>query len=65
MQSAINLCKEVLFSINANCTTQIVLTLKKHWGLNLAELMLGLRIQNLTASGEVIVKWQWSLDSST
>jgi hypothetical protein len=70
MQSAvyINLCEDVLFSSNANGTTQTtVLTPKKYWGLglNLAELMLGLRIQNLTASGEVIVKWQWSLDGST
>jgi hypothetical protein len=63
----INLCEDVLFSSNANGTAQTaVLTPKKYWGLglNLAELVLGLRVKGLTSGGEVTVKWQWSLDGS-
>ena len=70
MQSSvyINLCEDTLFSSNATGTTQtVVLTPKKYWGLglNLEEMVLGLRIRNLTSGGKVSVKWQWSLDGST
>ena len=66
----INLCEDVLFSSNANGTPQTaVLTPKKYWGLglNLTEMVLGLRIRNLTpgGTGKVTIKWQWSLDGST
>ncbi len=44
-----------------------ILTPREKWGLplGLSELLVGLRVSDLTTNGGVTIKWQWSLDGRT
>lgn len=67
MQSAVylNFCDDLFVtSLGTGAVQKYLITPKKFFGLglNLAEFVAGLRISDLSASGGVTLKWQWSLD---
>ncbi len=61
-------CEDLLVTSMGNGSVQqVVLSPPKSWnlGLNLAEIVAGLRIKSLTTNTGIKVRWQYSLDGKT